>query len=88
MAGNSQVSLTWDISAGAYQLQPLRSVNGGAYSQLTAVHHHHELYGYRAHQWYAILLRGDCPEFLRRECQVHFGPAPHPNNLHHRRPWL
>src|SRR6266436_2018015 len=36
MAGNSQVSLTWDISAGATSYNLYRSVNGGAYSQLNS----------------------------------------------------
>ena len=36
MAGNSQVSLTWNISAGATSYNLYRSVNGGAYSQLNS----------------------------------------------------
>ena len=34
IAGNSQVSLTWNTSAGAASYNLYRSVNGGAYSQL------------------------------------------------------
>src|SRR5437773_400457 len=36
MVGNSQVSLTWNISAGATSYNLYRSVNGGAYSQLNS----------------------------------------------------